>query len=109
MERAYLRLFQFVEVWRDIEEDPIHGARQSNTTTKQDEQHEVRVRSWEVHHLWSTTGLLGRDRSKDFGRQVFKWRRYPPPPPSFVRPQANVQKIQYKGSKNGLSEHSTLT
>lgn len=49
---AYLRLLQLVEVWRDVEEDPIDSTGQSDSTAEQYEQHEVRIRGGEVHHLW---------------------------------------------------------
>lgn len=57
-QRAHLRLLKLVEVWCDIEEDSIHGTGQRDTTAKQDEQHEVRVRGREVHHLRGTKSWL---------------------------------------------------
>lgn len=47
----YLRSDQLVEVWRDVEEDPIYGSGQSDPTEEQDEQHEVGIGGWEIHHL----------------------------------------------------------
>lgn len=42
-QRAYLRLFKFLKVRCDIEEDSIHGTRQRDASAKQDEQHKVRI------------------------------------------------------------------
>lgn len=50
--RSYLRLLQFVKVWCDVEEDSVERARESDSTAKQYEQHEVRICGREVHHLW---------------------------------------------------------
>lgn len=43
MRAAYLRSDQFVEVRRDVEEDPVDGSGQRDPTEEQDEQHEVGI------------------------------------------------------------------
>lgn len=57
-QRPHLRLLKLVKVWCDIEEDSIQGTGQRDATAKQDEQHEVRVRGREVHHLRGTKSWL---------------------------------------------------
>lgn len=40
---VYLRAGELIEVWCDVEENPIYGSRQSDPTEEQDEQHEVGI------------------------------------------------------------------
>lgn len=49
--QLYLRLFEFIEIWRDVKLDAIKGPGQSDATDEEDEEHEVRVCGREVHHL----------------------------------------------------------
>lgn len=51
---VYLRPDELIEVWSDVEEDPINGSRQSDPTEEQDEQHKVRISGWKIHHLRET-------------------------------------------------------
>lgn len=39
----YLRTNELIEVWSNVEEDPIYSSRQSDPTEEQDEQHEVGI------------------------------------------------------------------
>lgn len=50
----YLRFQKLVEVWGDIEEDAIYRSRESDSTEKQNKEHEVRIRGGEIHHLMRT-------------------------------------------------------
>lgn len=49
--KAYLRPDQLVEVWSNVEANPVYGSRQSNPTEEQDKQHEVGISGGEIHHL----------------------------------------------------------
>lgn len=51
VQTVYLRPDELIEVWSNVEEDPIYGSRQSDPTEEQDEQHEVGIGGWEIHHL----------------------------------------------------------
>lgn len=43
VQTVYLRPDELIEVWSNVEEDPIYGSRQSDPTEEQDEQHEVGI------------------------------------------------------------------
>lgn len=43
VQAVYLRPDELIEVWCDVEEDPIYGSRQSDPAEEQDEQHEVGI------------------------------------------------------------------
>lgn len=49
--KAYLRPDQLVEVWSNVEANPVYGSRQSDPTEEQDKQHEVGISGGEIHHL----------------------------------------------------------
>lgn len=74
---AYLRAYQLVKVWRDVEEDSINGSGQSDPTEEQDEQHEVGIGGGEIHHLgrgWTVTELFrGRTQAKISDPQSDVW------------------------------------
>lgn len=48
---AYLGPDQLVEVWSNVEANPVDGSRQSDPTEEQDKQHEVGISGGEIHHL----------------------------------------------------------
>lgn len=46
-----LRSDELIEVWSDVEENPIDGSRECDPSEEQDEQHEVGIGGGEIHHL----------------------------------------------------------
>lgn len=51
---------ELIEVGRDVEEDPVDGSGKGDPTEEEDEEHEVRIGSGEVHHLQEDGGRRGR-------------------------------------------------
>lgn len=43
VQTVYLRPGELLEVWGNVEANPIYGPRQSDPTEEQDEQHEVGI------------------------------------------------------------------
>lgn len=52
-------------VWVEVEDDPIHGSRQSESTDQQDDQHQVGERGREVHHLGVGWGEFAKQKYLD--------------------------------------------
>lgn len=46
-----LRSDELIEVWSNVEENPIYGSRECDPPEEQDEQHEVGIGGWEIHYL----------------------------------------------------------
>lgn len=51
---------ELIEVGRDVEADPVDGSGKGDPTEEEDEEHEVRIGSGEVHHLQEDGGRRGR-------------------------------------------------
>lgn len=42
---------ELIEVWRDVEEDPVDGSREGDPAEEEDDEHDVGIGGGEVHHL----------------------------------------------------------
>lgn len=58
---VYLGADELIEVRGDVEADPIDGSGQGDPAEEQDEQHEVGIGGWEIHHL----GKRKRERENE--------------------------------------------
>lgn len=48
---------ELIEVRRDVEEDPVDGSGEGDSTEEEDDEHEVRIGGGEVHHLQEKGGV----------------------------------------------------
>lgn len=51
MEHWYLRSGKFIEVWSNVETDPVDGTGQCDSSEEQNEEHDVGISGWKINHL----------------------------------------------------------